>query len=98
MRQARIRGTRERSRALRAVFGLFVVLATAACGDSGLGPDPEDAEFASSLGINLSAMTKLPSGVYVLTTTPGTGTATVAPTNFITIAYKGWLADGTLFD
>ena len=88
----------ERVRALRAVLGVIAVTAAAGCGDSGLGPEPEDAEFAASLGVDLSAMTKLPSGVYVQTTTPGTGTATVAFANRITAGYKGWLADGTLFD
>ena len=88
----------ERVRALRAMLGLFAVAAAAGCGDSGLGPEPEDAEFASSLGVDLSAMTKLTSGVYIQTITAGTGTATVVASNRITIGYKGWLADGTLFD
>jgi FKBP-type peptidyl-prolyl cis-trans isomerase FkpA len=87
-----------RLKGLRRALGLVLLLGAAACGDDGLGPNPEDAEFDAALGINLSAMTKLPSGVYIQTVTPGTGTATVAASNLITIAYKGWLADGTLFD
>jgi FKBP-type peptidyl-prolyl cis-trans isomerase FkpA len=83
---------------VRRALSLVLLLGAAACGDNGLGPDPEDVEFAASLGINLATMTKLPSGVYVQTVTPGTGTATVAANSLITIAYKGWLADGTQFD
>ena len=90
--------TRSWARATRRLLGLIAVAAAAGCGDDPLGPDPEDVEFDPALQVNLTTMTKLPSGVYVQTLTPGTGTATVAASSFITIAYKGWLADGTLFD
>jgi FKBP-type peptidyl-prolyl cis-trans isomerase FkpA len=92
--RARVTATR-----VRRALSLALLLGAAACGDDTiLGPDPEDVTFDAALGINLSAMTKLPSGVYVQTITQGTGTATVAPTNLITIGYKGWLADGKRFD
>ena len=90
--------TRSWARTARRLLGLIVVAAAAGCGDDPLGPDPEDVAFHPSLQVNLATMTKLPSGVYIQTLTPGTGTATVAPTSFITIAYRGWLADGTQFD
>ncbi|MSR36610.1 MAG: FKBP-type peptidyl-prolyl cis-trans isomerase [Gemmatimonadetes bacterium] len=79
-------------------LGLLAVLTLGGCGDSALGPDPEDATFAASLGIDLAQMTRLGSGVYIKTTTPGTGTATVTATSRVTTDYSGWLADGTLFD
>jgi peptidylprolyl isomerase len=78
------------------MLGLVAVLAATGCGDSGLGPDPEDVIFDPSLGIDLAAMTKLPSGVYIQTTTEGTGTATVNENSRILAGYKLWLADGRL--
>jgi FKBP-type peptidyl-prolyl cis-trans isomerase FkpA len=85
--------------ALRMSWLLMMVLALGACGDSGLGPDPEDAEFDASLGVDLAAMTKLTSGVYIQTLTAGGGTAAItATTPRVTVAYVGWLADGTEFD
>ena len=83
---------------VRLLFAMVAVLAMVSCGDDGLGPNPEDAKFAETLGIDLSKMTKLSSGVYILTTTPGTGTATVTLTSNITAGYTGYLANGTLFD
>jgi peptidylprolyl isomerase len=84
-------------RMVRSTLGLLAMIAMAGCSDA-LGPEPEDVEFDSSLGIDLGAMTKLPSGVYVQTVTAGTGTATVAAASAVTIAYKGWLANGEQFD
>ena len=82
---------------MRVLFALVAVLALVSCGDDGLGPNPEDAKFAASLNIDLSKMTKLSSGVYILTTTPGTGTATVGTTSNMSAGYNGWLANGVLF-
>jgi FKBP-type peptidyl-prolyl cis-trans isomerase FkpA len=94
---ARIRQERVAMSVLRRTLGLMAVIAMVGCSDT-LGPEPEDVEFDSSLGIDLGAMTKLPSGVYIQTVTAGTGTATVAATSLVTIAYKGWLVNGDLFD
>src|SRR5688572_6829573 len=75
---------------------LVLVLAVAACGDDSTGPqNPEDVTFASSLGINLAQMTRLPSGVYVQTVTAGTGTAQVAASNTVVLDYTLWLPNGT---
>jgi FKBP-type peptidyl-prolyl cis-trans isomerase len=82
----------------RLLFAMVALLAMASCGDDGLGPNPEDAKFVATLGIDLGKMTRLSSGVYILTTTPGTGTATVTPSSSITAGYNGYLANGTLFD
>jgi FKBP-type peptidyl-prolyl cis-trans isomerase FkpA len=94
---ARIRQASGGMSALRRTLGLIGLVAMTGCGDA-LGPEPEDAEFDASLGIDLGAMTKLPSGVYIQTVTPGTGTVTVAAGSVVTIAYEGWLADGKRFD
>jgi FKBP-type peptidyl-prolyl cis-trans isomerase FkpA len=53
--------------------------------------------WASSLGINLAQMTKLPSGVYIQDLTVGTGT-TLSGLGGVRVIYTGWLANGTRFD
>ncbi|MSR22281.1 MAG: FKBP-type peptidyl-prolyl cis-trans isomerase [Gemmatimonadetes bacterium] len=79
-------------------LSVAVALAIAACGDDVTGPqNPEDVTFAAALGINLSAMTKLPSGVYIQTVTEGTGGQLIA-NNLFVADYKGWFSNGTLFD
>lgn len=84
-----------RRRAL--VLGLVMAVVAAGC-DSTSPTEPEQAAFDASLGINLAAMTKLPSGVYIRTETAGTGTATVTATRAFVADYKGWLPNGDEFD
>jgi FKBP-type peptidyl-prolyl cis-trans isomerase FkpA len=66
---------------------------------AGLGPpsDPANETFASSLGVNLSAMTKTPDGVYYRDLIQGDG-AVLARDTTVTLTYAGYLVDGTLFD
>ncbi|MGE3616786.1 MAG: FKBP-type peptidyl-prolyl cis-trans isomerase [Gemmatimonadales bacterium] len=78
---------------------LVTLVAGAACG----GTDPveppkiEETQFASSLGIDLSLMTKTASGLYYRDLTTGSGaTATVGKR--VAIHYNGFLPDGTQFD
>ena len=80
----------------RVVLALGLALALGGC-DSTDPQTPETVEFASSLGINLSAMTKLPSGVYIQVVTPGTGVP-LKVTDRWSIKYKGSLANGKVFD
>ena len=62
------------------------------------GPETiEDAEFASSLGINLAAMTRTASGLYYEDITVGAGEA-AASGRSTRVGYAGWLTDGTEFD
>lgn len=74
----------------------LAVLGLAACGD-----DPfqviEETEFAASLGVDLAAMERLPSGVYIQEEALGTGAEAMAG-DIVTVDYMGWLADGTLFN
>ena len=77
---------------------LALGLAIAACGDSATGPqNPEDVTFASSLGIDLAAMTRLSSGVFYQTIAEGSG-ASMAESDRFTAVYQGWTADGVRFD
>ena len=79
-------------------FALAMGLALALGGCDSTEPQtPETVKFAASLGINLAAMTKLPSGVYIQTITPGTGVALKVMDQW-SINYKGSLANGTVFD
>ncbi len=57
----------------------------------------EQTTFAASLGVDLSASTKLPSGMYLRDVSQGMDPAA---TNGATVLmkYTGWLANGTQFD
>lgn len=76
------------------------LLAAASCGDDPFAVDPqviEEVEFAASLNIDLSAMTKLASGVYILDVEAGTGDPLEGGTN-VTVGFTGRLTDGSVFD
>jgi FKBP-type peptidyl-prolyl cis-trans isomerase FkpA len=74
---------------------------TAACNDTVLGlggpSDPAAEEFSPSLGINLAAFTRLPSGVYIQDEVTGAGDV-VASSDTVVINWSGHLKDGTRFD
>jgi FKBP-type peptidyl-prolyl cis-trans isomerase FkpA len=67
---------------------------------TGLEPpsDPTKETFAPSLGVNLSQMTRLPTGVYYRDLIVGTGAETSEKTDTVWITYAGYLKDGKLFD
>lgn len=83
---------------LAAVVALVSTAAVAgACSDDPLAPQfPEDVQFAASLGINLAEMTRLESGVYIQTLTPGTGIAVNEGT--VGLRYTLYIPDGTQID
>lgn len=58
---------------------------------------PETLTYARELKVDLSAMEKRPSGLYVLDLTEGTGQP-AASGQVATVHYSGWLADGKPFD
>jgi FKBP-type peptidyl-prolyl cis-trans isomerase FkpA len=91
---------------LTAAFALFALFAlVAGCSDSTSsnsdsppsGSDPATTTFASSLGVNISAMTKLSSSLYIQDLVTGTG-GTAASGHDLLVTYTGWLANGTQFD
>jgi hypothetical protein len=88
---------RSRTSLRRLAFGLALVPFLASCGDDPLGPRyPEDTNFAASLGIDLSQMTMLDSGVYIQTTQEGDGVP--IDVGEVTVAYTLWLPDGSQID
>jgi FKBP-type peptidyl-prolyl cis-trans isomerase len=80
----------------RIALALLLLVPLAAC-DSPTEPRIEETRFAGHLGVDLDAMTRLPSGVYIRDHVVGQG-ALVETGKSISVQYRGWLADGTLFD
>lgn len=89
-----------RSRALNTAI---VMVALAACSSVEVTTPNVDFEvieevtFAESLQIDLTQMTKLPSGVYIQDRAEGTGEA-LAAGHRAHLSYSGWLRTGVLFD
>lgn len=73
----------------------LLFLALAACGEDYNPQVIEQTTFAESLGINLAAMTRLESGVYIQDVTVGTGNQLLLG-GIGTVTYTLWLSDGTL--
>jgi FKBP-type peptidyl-prolyl cis-trans isomerase len=59
-------------------------------------PSLEDAKYAASLGVDITASTKV-SNMYIRDLTVGTGEAAMSG-QLVTMRYTGWLIDGTQFD
>jgi FKBP-type peptidyl-prolyl cis-trans isomerase len=81
---------------------LLTAMAAGACGDGDVPTGPElqvieDTEFASSLEIDLSAMTVTESGVYYEDVEDGEGDP-VGDGDAVTVGYTGYLSDATVFD
>jgi FKBP-type peptidyl-prolyl cis-trans isomerase FkpA len=86
------------------------VIWVGACGQSGsataasvssapqpIAGDIERTTFAPALGVNLGAMTKRASGMYVQDLAPGTG-AVATRGRSVVVRYTGWLPNGKQFD
>lgn len=90
-------------RPVRTLILLPLALTLAACGGDESGPaevvlqNPADIIYASSLGVDLSAMELQPSGLYIRDLQVGEGDPTVAG-DVMVVHYSGWVNDGTLFD
>lgn len=89
---------------MRGVLRWIPVLALAACaGGGGSTPDapapfdPELVAFAPELGVDLAAMERTPSGLYIQDLREGNGFA-ARRTSLVTLHYVGYLPDGTIFD
>jgi FKBP-type peptidyl-prolyl cis-trans isomerase FkpA len=74
------------------------------CGGSASGPpapaapsETESVAFAPELRVDLAAMQRLPSGMYVQDLTEGTG-ITAQRASLVSVRYVGYLPDGKVFD
>lgn len=74
------------------------------CGGAPAGPpapagpsDPESVTFAPELKVDLTAMQRLPSGMYVEDLKEGTGIA-ARRSSLVSVRYVGYLPDGKIFD
>ena len=91
------------ARPLRTLILFPVAFTMAACGGDETGPsevvlqDPAQISYASSLGVDLSAMELQSSGLYIRDLQEGEGDPTVAG-DVMVVHYSGWVNDGTLFD
>ncbi|MCP3137940.1 FKBP-type peptidyl-prolyl cis-trans isomerase [Pyxidicoccus xibeiensis] len=86
---------------LRSLLLCALLLPLLGCGDDAGNPDsgdPTKVTYAEALGVDLSAMTRLPSGLYIQDLgDPGTG-AVAQPNRRVQVHYTGWLPSGTQFD
>ena len=77
---------------------LTLLLLATACGDGdGSTGDPATTPFSQELGVDLAAMEKRPSGLYVLDLTLGQGSV-AATGSTPSVRYTVWLPDGRMLD
>jgi FKBP-type peptidyl-prolyl cis-trans isomerase FkpA len=90
--------TRGPLRRLRTLSSSVALALLVACGASNQPPmSIETTKFAPSLGVDLAASTKTPSGMYIRDISKGTG-ATLATGQTVGMRYVGAFADGKVFD
>jgi FKBP-type peptidyl-prolyl cis-trans isomerase len=65
--------------------------------DLGGGSNPATETYAASLGVNISAMTKVSDALYIQDLVTGSG-AVAASGHSLAVRYTGWLSNGTQFD
>ena len=99
MKDSVLRQRRVRRGGGRVAIAALVIGALAGCSESPTGPEfqvIEEVEFAASLNVDLSTMTKLATGTYYKDLVVGGGEPAVRGA-YLDTSYMGWLADGTLF-
>ncbi len=84
---------------MRTLLVIPMVFSLAACGgeDEGSTAPLTNADFASELNVDLSAMMRTASGLYLQDLLVGSGDEAVAGTT-VSVHYAGWLPNGTKFD
>ncbi|MBJ6760301.1 FKBP-type peptidyl-prolyl cis-trans isomerase [Myxococcaceae bacterium JPH2] len=82
---------------LRALTLCAFLLALPGCGSSADSGDPTKVTYAAELGVDLTAMSRQESGLYIQDLETGTGTEAVKG-KVVQVHYTGWLPDGRRFD
>lgn len=85
------------SRPVSVPVACLAAMLLAACASAPSAPGPEKVAFAPSLNVELGAMQRLPSGVYVRDLRVGEGEPARAGRE-VAVHFVGWLPDGTQFD
>jgi peptidylprolyl isomerase len=78
------------------ILSVCLLLALAACDDASTG-DPRNVTFAPALGVDLAAMQRTDSGLYLQDLVVGTG-GEARTGRYLEVHYTGWLPNGTKFD
>lgn len=87
-------------RSVAAALVVLPALMLMGCSSSDESPDwsdPARIDFAPALGVDLSAMTRTSSGLYIQDLTVGEGPVAEAG-DVVVVGYTGWLPDGRAFD
>ena len=82
---------------MKTLIVITLALALAACGADTTAEPLTNDDFAPELNVNLDAMTKTASGLYIQDLTVGTGDEATSGTTVI-VHYEGSLSNGTKFD
>ncbi len=83
---------------MRTLLVVPMVFVLAACGKESGPPEPlTNDDFVDFLNVDLSAMTRTASGLYLQDLQVGSGDGAVAGTT-VSVHYEGWLPNGTKFD
>jgi peptidylprolyl isomerase len=87
---------------MKRLLTLVALACLGACNNqvTGLGPpsDPATETFDPALGVVISQMTRLESGVYIQDLLVGSGDEVVQQTDTVWVTYTGFLTDGEEFD
>ena len=99
MRDSVLRQRRVRTGGGRVAIAALVIGTLSGCSESPTEVEfqvIEEVDFAASLNVDLSTMTKLATGTYYKDLVVGGGEAAVRG-DILDTSYMGWLTDGTLF-
>ncbi len=83
---------------MKSLLVIPMVFVLGGCGSVSVPTGPlTNADFADFLNVDLSAMTRSATGLYLQDLVIGTGDEAVAGTT-VSVHYEGWLPNGTKFD
>lgn len=87
------------SRATALLGGPVLLALLGGCGSDAVGPtEPDEVEYAESLGVHLDQMTQTESGLYYQIREEGEGEDVAANGDVVTADYFAWLPNGRIVD